>query len=111
MSVSDAELHRVVKEWHGRGTPEYIDEILEGPPAGMGCLPGAGRDSDGESDPLHDDAVRIVTETRKTSISGLQRRLKIGHNRAARMVKEMEAAGVVGELQSNGSREGLAPRR
>ncbi len=109
--VSDAEVHRVVKDWHGRGTPEYIDEILEGPPAGtdMGGMPGVSGDSEGESDPLYDEAVKIVTETRKASISGVQRRLKIGYNRAARMVEEMEAAGVVGELQSNGSREVLAP--
>ncbi len=109
--VSDAEVHRVVKDWHGRGAPEYIDEILEGPPAGtdMGGMPGIGGDSEGESDPLYDEAVKIVTETRKASISGVQRRLKIGYNRAARMVEEMEMAGVVGELQSNGSREVLAP--
>jgi len=108
--VSDAEVHRVVKDWLGRGEPQYIDEVLEGPVAGtdMGGIPGLA-DPDNEQDALYDEAVRIVTETRKASISGVQRRLKIGYNRAARMVEEMERTGVVGELQSNGSREVLAP--
>lgn len=108
--VSDAEVHRVVKDWLGRGEPQYIDEVLEGPAAGtdMGGIPGL-TDPDNEQDALYDEAVRIVTETRKASISGVQRRLKIGYNRAARMVEEMERAGIVGELQSNGSREVLAP--
>jgi S-DNA-T family DNA segregation ATPase FtsK/SpoIIIE len=108
--VSDAEVHRVVKDWLGRGEPQYIDEVLEGPAAGadMGGIPGLA-DPDNEQDALYDEAVRIVTETRKASISGVQRRLKIGYNRAARMVEEMERTGVVGELQSNGSREVLAP--
>ena len=64
---------------------------------------------DGEEDPLYDQAVQIVTETRRASISGVQRRLKIGYNRAARLVETMEAAGIVGPLQSNGSREVIAP--
>ncbi|HEY3859321.1 MAG TPA: DNA translocase FtsK, partial [Gammaproteobacteria bacterium] len=62
----------------------------------------------GEADPLYDQAVRIVTESRRASISGVQRRLKIGYNRAARMIEEMEARGIVGPLQSNGAREVLA---
>jgi S-DNA-T family DNA segregation ATPase FtsK/SpoIIIE len=64
---------------------------------------------DTEADPLYDQAVRIVTETRRASISGVQRRLKIGYNRAARMVEAMEHAGIVGPLEANGSREVLAP--
>jgi S-DNA-T family DNA segregation ATPase FtsK/SpoIIIE len=64
---------------------------------------------DAEQDPLYDEAVRIVTESRKASISGVQRRLKIGYNRAARLIEGMEAAGLVGPLQSNGAREVLAP--
>ncbi|MCC7219483.1 MAG: cell division protein FtsK, partial [Candidatus Contendobacter sp.] len=63
----------------------------------------------GESDPLYDEAVRIVTESRRASVSGVQRRLRIGYNRAARLVETMENAGVVGRVQSNGSREVLAP--
>ena len=68
-----------------------------------------GEDGDGEADPLYDQAVRIVAETRRASVSGIQRRLKIGYNRAARLVETMEQAGLVGPLQSNGFREVLAP--
>jgi len=77
----------------------------------MPLLPGEGtRDSNGEEiDPLYDEAVAVVTETRKASISYVQRRLKIGYNRAARMIEEMEIAGVVSLVQTNGSREVLAP--
>jgi S-DNA-T family DNA segregation ATPase FtsK/SpoIIIE len=93
----------------------YVDEILEGPSAPIPGLPGepgetAGEEgADAEQDPLYDEAVRIVTESRKASISGVQRRLKIGYNRAARMIEAMEAAGLVGPLQTNGSREVFAP--
>jgi S-DNA-T family DNA segregation ATPase FtsK/SpoIIIE len=76
---------------------------------GEGQEGGEGADGDGEQDMLYDQAVRIVLESRKASISGVQRRLKIGYNRAARMIETMEAAGLVGPLQSNGSREVLAP--
>jgi S-DNA-T family DNA segregation ATPase FtsK/SpoIIIE len=112
--VSDEEVHAVVRELRAHGAPDYIDDIVNGPldPAlGGVAIPGidGGGDSGGESDELYDMAVRIVTETRKASISGIQRRLKIGYNRAARMIEEMEAAGIVGELQSNGSRDVLAP--
>jgi S-DNA-T family DNA segregation ATPase FtsK/SpoIIIE len=85
---------------------------LSGPSAPIPGEPGEGGEgegSDGEQDPLYDQAVRIVVESRKASISGVQRRLKIGYNRAARMIETMEAAGLVGPLQSNGSREVLAP--
>ncbi len=94
----------------------YIDEVLDGPSAPIPGLPGeegaggeGGEGGDAEQDPLYDEAVRIVTESRKASISGVQRRLKIGYNRAARMIEAMEAAGLVGPLQTNGSREVLAP--
>ncbi|PZN31912.1 MAG: cell division protein FtsK [Proteobacteria bacterium] len=109
--VSDQEVHRVVGALRG-AEPQYIDEILEGPKGPIPGLPGEaqeGEGDDGEQDPLYDEAVRIVLETRKASISGVQRRLKIGYNRAARMIETMEAAGLVGPLQSNGSREVLAP--
>ena len=69
-----------------------------------------GDDVDGEKDPLYDQAVQVVMDTRKASISGVQRRLKIGYNRAARMVESMEQAGLVGPLQSNGTREILVPK-
>jgi S-DNA-T family DNA segregation ATPase FtsK/SpoIIIE len=111
--VADHEVHAVVRYLKRSGTPRYIDEILEGP---AGPTPGlAGIDeasagsADAEQDPLYDQAVQVVMETRKASISGVQRRLKIGYNRAARMVESMEAAGLVGPLQPNGTREILVP--
>jgi S-DNA-T family DNA segregation ATPase FtsK/SpoIIIE len=108
--VSDQEVHKVVDQLKASGEPEYIDDVLNGPgEAGEGVFAGTDEQGDSESDELYDQAVRIVTESRRASISGIQRRLKIGYNRAARMVEAMEAAGVVGELQSNGSREVLAP--
>ena len=113
--VSDAEVHRVVGALKGSGPPAYIDGILSGPTGPIPGLPnepgegGEGADAEGEQDMLYDQAVRIVVESRKASISGVQRRLKIGYNRAARMIETMEAAGLVGPLQSNGAREVLAP--
>ena len=110
--VGDQEVHRVVRALKKKGAPRYIDEILEGG-NGEGAEPAAGAASGGgddpESDPLYDQAVRIVTETRRASISGVQRRLKIGYNRAARMLEQMEQTGIVGALQANGSREVHAP--
>ncbi len=113
--VSDQEVHRVVASLQGGVAPAHVAEVLTGP---QGSLPGLmdeggdaspDGDADGEQDPLYDEAVRIVTESRRASVSGVQRRLKIGYNRAARLVESMEAAGLVGPLQSNGSREVLAP--
>jgi S-DNA-T family DNA segregation ATPase FtsK/SpoIIIE len=111
--VSDQEVHRVVSSLRN-STPNYIEEILEGPRGPIPGLPGeagegGGEGEDAEQDQLYDEAVRIVLETRKASVSGIQRRLKIGYNRAARLVESMEAAGLVGPLQPNGSREILAP--
>ena len=111
--VSDQEVHRVVGELKGAAPPTYIDEILSGPTGFIPGLPGEseeggeGGEVDGEQDALYDQAVKIVIESRKASISGVQRRLKIGYNRAARMIETMEAAGLVGALQPNGSREVL----
>ncbi len=108
--VDDNEVHRVVAHLKGIGKPDYIEEILQ---TTTDFLPGSGGQESGgddaESDPLFDEAVRIVTETRRASISGVQRRLKIGYNRAARMIEQMEAGGIVGPQQSNGNREVLAP--
>jgi S-DNA-T family DNA segregation ATPase FtsK/SpoIIIE len=109
--VSDNEVHAVVKGLRGTSEPQFIDEILSGPALEIGGSSGFGSGSelDGEQDALYDEAVRIVTESRKASISSIQRRLKVGYNRAARMVETMEEAGIVGSLQSNGFREVLAP--
>ena len=110
--VSDQEVHRVVATLKGSGEPNYMNEVTEGPPEPIPGIRGEPRspgDLDGETDALYDQAVRIVTETRRASVSGIQRRLKIGYNRAARMVESMEQAGIVGQLQSNGSREVLVP--
>ncbi|WP_290647734.1 DNA translocase FtsK [Aquisalimonas sp.] len=108
--VSDNDVHRVVNHLMELGEPEYVDGILE-ETSSNGPLPGVpGEDGvDGEQDPLYDQAVHIVAETRRASISGVQRRLKIGYNRAARLVEQMEQSGVVGPLQSNGGRDVLAP--
>ena len=113
--VADHEVHKVVKSLKQMGRPSYLEGILDGTAVAEGAADGGGGgatldpDDGGEADPLYDQAVRIVTETRRASISGVQRRLKIGYNRAARMLEEMEQAGVVGPLQSNGSREVIAP--
>ena len=113
--VADHEVHKVVKNLKQAGKPAYLEGILDGTAIvdGAGDAGGssleAGVAASAEADPLYDQAVRIVTETRRASISGVQRRLKIGYNRAARMLEEMENAGVVGPLQSNGGREVLAP--
>ena len=110
--VSDQEVHRVVASLKKAGPPSYREDILSGTGdeiASALSVGGEGGSDDAESDPLYDQAVQIVTESRRASISGVQRRLKIGYNRAARMLEQMEASGVVGPLQSNGAREVLAP--
>jgi S-DNA-T family DNA segregation ATPase FtsK/SpoIIIE len=116
--VSDNEVHRVVNFLKKSGKPTYDDSILTGEAevAGVAAVPGlaglggvGGELGEGENDPLYDEALKIVTETRRASISGVQRRLRIGYNRAARLIEEMEKAGVVGPMQANGNREVLAP--
>jgi S-DNA-T family DNA segregation ATPase FtsK/SpoIIIE len=108
--VDDHEVHNVVEDLKKRGQPNYLDEIINGMEESSGPLfPGDTDGASDDADPLYDEAVKIVTESRRASVSGIQRRLKIGYNRAARMVEEMEAAGVVSPLQPNGSREVLAP--
>ena len=108
--VADHEVHKVVEYLRATGEPDYDPGILEEPEAGAASIPGLEMPAaDAESDPLYDQAVQIVIESRKASISYVQRRLKIGYNRAARMVEDMEAAGVVSPVQSNGNREVLVP--
>jgi S-DNA-T family DNA segregation ATPase FtsK/SpoIIIE len=110
--VSDEEVHRVCDDWRKRGEPDYLEEVLEGgsePVPGVPALGGDGGDSDDEQDPLYDEAVMHVTKSRRASISSVQRKLKIGYNRAARLVETMESAGVVSEAGHNGQREVIAP--
>jgi len=104
--VDDHEVHNVVRELKKSGKPNYIEAILS-TTEGAASVGGEGATED--TDELYDRAVQIVTETRRASISGVQRQLKVGYNRAARMVEEMERVGIVSPLQSNGSREVLAP--
>ena len=106
--IDDDEVHAVVADWKTRGTPVFIDSITDGDSSIV--VPGFSNDSDdSESDALFDEAIAFVTETRKVSISSVQRKLRIGYNRAARLVESMEQAGVVSTPSQNGSREVLAP--
>ena len=109
--VSDEEVHRVVESLKAQGEPDYIDGLLEGgiegeTGDGVGSVTGM---ADAESDPMYDQAVGIVLENRRASISLVQRHLRIGYNRAARLLEQMENAGIVSKMQSNGNREILAP--
>jgi S-DNA-T family DNA segregation ATPase FtsK/SpoIIIE len=111
--VGDDEVHRVVDDWKKRGTPDFIDEITSdlqdtGPIPGWSNASGS---SGEEDDELYDEAVNFVIESRRASISAVQRKLRIGYNRAARIIESMEAAGLVSEMSSNGSREVLVPKR
>ena len=110
--VSDEEVHRVVDHLKKIAKPEYIKDILAAPPA-ENADAGSGADAgeDAEADPMYDQAVEVVLKTRRPSISLVQRHLRIGYNRAARLVEQMEAAGIVSAMQSNGNREVLAPAR
>jgi S-DNA-T family DNA segregation ATPase FtsK/SpoIIIE len=109
---SDEEVHRVVADWKKRGEPLYIDGLLDegsSTPVTPGELKAESEDEDDESDALYDEAVHYVTSSRRASISSVQRKLRIGYNRAARLIESMEMAGVVSEMGSNGQREVLAP--
>ena len=110
--VSDAEVHRVVENLKSRGGPNYLDGILTGEDdAAGGTAGGLAGGSDGESDPLYDQAVQIVLQHRKASISLVQRHLRIGYNRSARLLEQMEQSGLVSPLTANGSRDILVPVR
>tara|TARA_B100000408_G_scaffold19178_1_gene12986 strand:+ start:769 stop:3558 length:2790 start_codon:yes stop_codon:yes gene_type:complete len=108
--VDDHEVHAVVADWQKRGEPEYIDEILNGEATAEVLLPGEQPEGeDQEFDAFYDEAVAFVTETRRASVSSVQRKFRIGYNRAARLVEQMEMSGVVSAQGHNGNREVLAP--
>jgi S-DNA-T family DNA segregation ATPase FtsK/SpoIIIE len=106
--VDDEEVHRVVTHLRESGKPDYIEDIVCETSESIPGMASESQDVE-DSDPLYDEAVHIVTQTRRASISGVQRRLKIGYNRAARMIEEMERTGIVGPQESNGNRQVLAP--
>ena len=107
--VSDQEVHRITEYLKAQGEPQYIEGVLTPPEEqGNGDMDGNGN---GEADPLYDQAVEVVLKSRRASISLVQRHLRIGYNRAARLVEQMEAAGLVSPMQSNGNREVIAPNR
>ncbi len=107
--VDDHEVHHVVHHLRAHGAPDYIDDILREPTENLPGIDPEPRGDLEDTDPLFDEAVQIVVEGRRASISGVQRRLKIGYNRAARMIEEMERIGIVGPAETNGNREVLAP--
>ncbi|MCK9214895.1 MAG: DNA translocase FtsK, partial [Rhodoferax sp.] len=110
--VSDEEVHRVVTYLKSQGEPNYIEGILEGGTVdGDDDAMGEGGTGGGEKDPLYDQAVEVVLKNRKASISLVQRHLKIGYNRAARLVEDMENAGLVSPMSTSGQREILVPSR
>ncbi len=109
--VSDAEVHRVVEQLKSQGEPDYVAGLLEAEAAGEGDAGGFEGAGDAESDPLYDQAVQIVLQNRKASISLVQRHLRIGYNRSARLLDQMEKAGLVSALSSNGNRDILVPSR
>jgi len=108
--VADDEVHKVVEYLKSRGQPQYIEGLLESGEEETGELGGL-EEGDAESDPLYDQAVEIVLKTRRASISLVQRHLRIGYNRAARLIEQMERAGMVSSMQSNGNREILTPAK
>ena len=109
--VSDDEVHRVVEDWKLRGAPDYLEEIVTAQTDGEAFVKIESDDDSEQSDELYDEAVAFVLESRRASISAVQRKLRIGYNRAARLIETMEAAGVVSTMNTNGSREVLVPDR
>ena len=103
-----AQFSQVVNHLKAMGEPNYIEGILTNETEGGGDIDGMGNDDGGEKDPLYDEAVGIVLKSRRASISSVQRQLRIGYNRAARLIEDMERAGLVSSMQSNGNREVLA---
>jgi S-DNA-T family DNA segregation ATPase FtsK/SpoIIIE len=108
--VADHEVHKVVEHLKTLAKPEYLGAVLEAAAPEEGA-PGPDGAPTGEKDPLYDQAVEIVLRTRRPSISLVQRHLRIGYNRAARLIEDMERAGMVSAMQANGNREVLVPAR
>jgi S-DNA-T family DNA segregation ATPase FtsK/SpoIIIE len=110
--VSDEEVHRVVDYLRSQGEPNYIEGLLEGGVLEGDAEPGApGEGGGGESDPMYDQAVAIVLEHKRASISLVQRHLRIGYNRAARLLEQMEKSGLVSAMATNGNRDIIVPKR
>lgn len=107
--ASDDDVHAVVNNWKARGKPNYIEEIISGDQGPESLLPGESMEADEDTDPLFDQVVEHVVQSRRGSVSGVQRRFKIGYNRAARIVEQLEAQGIVSAPGHNGNREVLAP--
>ena len=111
--VDDHEVHKVVADWKRRGAPNYLTEITDERAVSSIAVPGFESGDNGgegnESDPLYDEAVAFVLESRKASISSVQRKLRVGYNRAARLIEQMEESGIVSPMSSNGAREILTP--
>ena len=110
--VDDHEVHKVVADWKKRGTPEYLESVTDEEVVSSISVPGFETNDNsggGESDPLYDEAVAFVLDSQKASISSVQRKLRIGYNRAARLIEQMEESGVVSPMSSNGTREILVP--
>jgi len=107
--VSDEEVHRVCDEWRRRQRPDYLEEILGGSSGASDQKFGSSAAVDHEQDPLYDEVLAFVTETRKASISSVQRRFKIGYNRSANIIEALESAGVISTPLANGNREVIAP--
>ena len=110
--VDDHEVHKVVADWKKRGTPEYLESVTDEQVVSSISVPGFETNDNsggGESDPLYDEAVAFVLDSQKASISSVQRKLRIGYNRAARLIEQMEESGVVSPMSSNGTREILVP--
>ena len=107
--VDDHEVHHIVEHLKQFGSPDYLEDVLREPTEMLPGIDPEPRGDTEDTDPLFDEAVQIVVESRRASISGVQRRLKIGYNRAARMIEEMERIGIVGPAETNGNREVLAP--
>lgn len=107
--ASDDDVHSVVNDWKARGKPQYIEDIVKGEQSADTLLPGEKMEGEEEHDPLFDQVVEHVVQSRRGSVSGVQRRFKIGYNRAARIVEQLEAHGIVSAPGHNGNREVLAP--